>query len=560
MLHLFPSSFFLEWLLTNKQSSKKMIVACRIRPLSPTECASGQRVCCEVTADGIISIHRSDTVGSYLKSQAASFNDYAFDAVFDANATQQEVYEQTTKPFIANVVKGLNVTVFAYGSTSAGKTHTMFGSTRQDEAAVNAEAGIIPNAVADVFKLIDEKIAASAEGEGEDGSCDSFEISISFVEVYNETILDLLNPASDNNNNKGLALREDQEKGIVVIAGVTEQKVDTLAGVMEILALGSKNRKTESTNANQTSSRSHAILQLTISHTFCSKTTGDLVVVESKLSLIDLAGSERASATSNSGVRLHEGANINKSLLALANCINVLAENHTTAGKKGNVKFRDSKLTLLLKNSLEGNSNLVMICNLCPSNATYEDSHNTLKYANRAKNIKVNPTMKETYKENNHGIMNERLMSENTQLRTRIVYLEQVIRDLRMGIDRPMNEPINGYENETTHVGISLQQPTTTAAAMSSFSNNHHLTNPNAVSSSSSMTIVPSAAAPIPIGRGGNRRRTLAGCVGGGGAASRPLSKGAKTTSFENSRMKDPSVVMEEGAGIVTTCCYDSFS
>ena len=425
----------------------------------------------------------------------------------------------------------------------------MFGNTRQDEAAVNAEAGIIPNAIADVFKLIEEKTATSST------TGDSYEVSISFVEVYNETILDLLNPTCDHSH-KGLALREDQEKGIVVIAGVTEQKVDTLAAVMEVLAFGSKNRKTESTNANQTSSRSHAILQLTISHTFCSNTTGGLVVVDSKLSLIDLAGSERASATSNSGVRLHEGANINKSLLALANCINALAENQTSNGKKGNVKFRDSKLTLLLKNSLEGNSNLVMICNLCPSNTAYEDSHNTLKYANRAKNIKVNPIMKETYKEQNHGIMNERLVSENAQLRTRIVYLEQVISDLRMGIDRPTNELNNGYENETTYMGMSLSQeiqPTTTA--MSSSTNYCHpiitctTTNNNAAAaaSTSSMTIMLSAA-PKTVGRGGNRRRTLAGCVGG--ASSKSLSK-AKTTSSVSNLAKDPTVVIEEGIDLI---------
>jgi len=110
------------------------------------------------------------------------------------------------------------------------------------------------------------------------------------------------------------------------------------------------------------------------------------------LNLIDLAGSERASATNNRGARLHEGANINKSLLALANCINALAGN-TASGKKSNVKYRDSKLTHLLKSSLEGNCNLIMIANINPSHLTYEDSHNTLKYSNRAKNIKVNPSV-----------------------------------------------------------------------------------------------------------------------------------------------------------------------
>ena len=274
------------------------------------------------------------------------------------------------------MAKGLNLTVFAYGATSAGKTHTMFGNTRQDGAGAHADAGLIPNAVADVFA----HIARSDKDV-------SWEVLFGFVEVYNEGtpstfleahcpltsrppfhpgIFDLLNPvtetgsssSSSSSSSKGLTLREDQEKGVVVIAGATEQRVSTLEEVMELLVMGNTNRKTESTNANQTSSRSHAVLQLTISRTSRSPATGKEVTTEAKLSLIDLAGSERASATSNSGARLNEGANINKSLLALANCINALADNHST-GKRNNVKFRDSKLTLLLKNSLEGKSNLV---------------------------------------------------------------------------------------------------------------------------------------------------------------------------------------------------------
>lgn len=155
--------------------------------------------------------------------------------------------------------------------------------------------------------------------------------------------------------------------------------------VMTLLRIGNKNRTTEATDANETSSRSHAILQVVIEYR--DKNSGvETQINFAKLSLIDLAGSERASVTGNKGARMAEGAAINKSLLALGNCINALA--HTKPGEKQHVPYRDSKLTRLLKDSLGGNCRTVMITNVSPSSATYEDTHNTLLYANRAKRIK----------------------------------------------------------------------------------------------------------------------------------------------------------------------------
>ena len=399
---------------------KGILVAVRIRPLSIGEVDAGAKTCCEVFDNSnIVTISQAGVVGSYLKSQAGTVNEYAFDAVFDSSASQMFVYERTAKPFIPKVLAGFNVTVFAYGATSAGKTHTMFGSSRADKAASHAEAGIIPNAIKDVFTSLNFKSKNLSSGE-------KWEVNLSYIEVYNEQIYDLLVPVPSG---KVLSLREDQEKGLIVIAGVIESSVDSLDEVLKLLELGNRNRKTEATLANQVSSRSHAILQLKICHTYRSHDGKDNVV-ESKLSLIDLAGSERASATSNRGARLMEGANINKSLLALANCINALAENSGT-GKKNNVKYRDSKLTLLLKDSLEGKSNLVIIANINPSHVTLEDSHNTLKYANRAKNIKVNPLIKEITKESTWAERESRLKAENVLLKQRILYLEHVIEGLQ---------------------------------------------------------------------------------------------------------------------------------
>jgi kinesin family protein 18/19 len=175
-----------EALDVNPADEKGMIVAVRIRPLSQKEIDSGVQTCCQVLdKSNIVTISQAGVAGSYLKSQLGTINEYAFDAVFDSSASQMAVYERTAKPMIPKVLAGFNVTVFAYGATSAGKTHTMFGSSRADEASSNAEAGIIPNAINDVFHLLEKKKLSSATGE-------KWEVKISYLEVYNEQLVDLL--------------------------------------------------------------------------------------------------------------------------------------------------------------------------------------------------------------------------------------------------------------------------------------------------------------------------------------------------------------------------------
>jgi kinesin family member 18/19 len=204
---------------------------------------------------------------------------------------------------------------------------------------------------------------------------------MSYVEIYNEIIRDLLLP---NSKDTYLDLRDDPEKG-VCIAGVTEHVVSEPAEVMNMLTVGNKRRSTEATMANAESSRSHAICQIMLVTKDRIKNTEE-EHLEGKLSLIDLAGSERGNVTENRGIRLREGAKINTSLLALANCINALGDKT----KKGFfVPFRDSKLTRMLKDSLGGNCKTVMIATISPSSSQYEETINTLKYANRAKNIKM---------------------------------------------------------------------------------------------------------------------------------------------------------------------------
>lgn len=206
-----------------------------------------------------------------------------------------------------------------------------------------------------------------------------YKMSVSFIEVYNENIRDLLSDVEEY-----LDLREDPIKGPVV-ASVTEIEATSSQEIMSLLHQGNAKRSQAATAANEVSSRSHAVLQVVVENR--DRAPGTVANIKvGKLSLVDLAGSERAANTKNVGARLVEGANINRSLLALGNCINALGEK----GNKGNfVPYRDSKLTRLLKDSLGGNCRTVMIANISSAESSFEETLNTLKYANRAKNIKT---------------------------------------------------------------------------------------------------------------------------------------------------------------------------
>ncbi|EPX73981.1 kinesin-like protein Klp5 [Schizosaccharomyces octosporus yFS286] len=288
---------------------------------------------------------------------------YAFDRVFDETAPQQSVYEQTARPLLDNILDGFNSTVFAYGATGCGKTHTITGT--------NEDPGIVYLTLKELFErmddLKDEKV---------------FNIHVSYLEIYNETIRDLLTEQPFSQS-KPLTLREDADRRITV-PGLTSLSPTTLEEVMEIVSRGNENRTMSPTAANVASSRSHAVLQVSVVQ---KPRTADINEDHAlaTLSIIDLAGSERANATKSRGGRLLEGANINRSLLALGNCINALCDPH----RRAHIPYRDSKLTRLLKFSLGGNCKTVMIVCISPSSFHYEETHNTLKYANRAKNIKT---------------------------------------------------------------------------------------------------------------------------------------------------------------------------
>ncbi len=298
---------------------------------------------------------------------------FGFDRIFDENTSQGDVYEATTRSLLDSVLDGYNATVFAYGATGCGKTHTITGTAQQP--------GIIFMTMQELFERIGESTGDKVT-----------EVSLSYLEIYNETIRDLLVPGGSKG---GLMLREDANQ-TVSVAGLSSHHPQNVEQVMEMIMRGNELRTMSPTEANATSSRSHAVLQINVAQKDRNAAVNEPHTMAT-LSIIDLAGSERASATKNRGDRLIEGANINRSLLALGSCINALCDPR----KRNHVPYRNSKLTRLLKFSLGGNCKTVMIVCVSPSSQHFDETQNTLRYANRAKNIQTKVT-RNVYNVNRH--------------------------------------------------------------------------------------------------------------------------------------------------------------
>ncbi|MCJ1360158.1 MAG: kinesin-like protein Klp5 [Icmadophila ericetorum] len=290
---------------------------------------------------------------------------FGFDRIFDDNTTQEDVFNETTKGLLDSVLDGYNATVFAYGATGCGKTHTISGT--------ESDPGIIVRTMDELFKRIEE---CAHEKE--------INVSLQYMEIYNETIRDLFNPGSSKS---GLMLREGDKK-TQTVEGCTSFTPTSCDEVQELVKRGNANRTVSPTEANATSSRSHAVLQIDVRTRDLKTAVEKEEADHATLSIIDLAGSERASATKNRGERLTEGANINKSLLALGSCINALCDPR----RRNHVPYRDSKLTRMLRHSLGGNCKTVMISCVSPSSQHFDETQNTLRYANRAKNIQTKVT------------------------------------------------------------------------------------------------------------------------------------------------------------------------
>ncbi|XP_024083948.1 kinesin-like protein KIF19 isoform X2 [Cimex lectularius] len=337
-------------------TDEKLMVAVRVRPLKQDE---GERII-HVIDDHTIVLDDETDKKDVLRHKRPSDKQYTYDFAFGENSTQEEVYAATTRGLVRDVLLGYNATVFAYGATGAGKTHTMVGTA--------AQPGIMVRALNDLFTSVSNDE-------------DKYQVKMSYLELYNENIRDLLNPTSGF-----LELREDSGPlRTPTVAGLTEIEATSTHEVMGLLLRGNKERTIEPTAANKTSSRSHALLSVTV----VSEEGEDRR--KGKLYMLDLAGSERASVTKNRGKRLLEGAHINRSLLALGNVINALSGNGGGTSSSGNggryVNYRDSKLTRLLRNALSGNCRTVMVGHVSPSSIHKDETKNTLIYASRAARI-----------------------------------------------------------------------------------------------------------------------------------------------------------------------------
>ena len=303
---------------------------------------------------------------------------YTFDKIFDWNCAQKDVYDGAAARIVDASIEGYNGTIFCYGQTGTGKTHTMEG---KDDPP--SERGILPHAFRHVFDAVADDAGPGVESL----------VRASFLEIYNENVRDLL--AKDQT--KTCALKETPEKGVYV-DGLTTFVVKSAAEMRKVLEVGKKNRSVGATLMNADSSRSHSIFTVTVE---TSETTpgepshsGEARIRVGKLNLVDLAGSERQSKTQASGDRLKEATKINLSLSALGNVISALVD-----GKSRHIPYRDSKLTRLLQDSLGGNTKTVMIANVGPADYNFDETVSTLRYANRAKNIKNKPKINEDPKD-----------------------------------------------------------------------------------------------------------------------------------------------------------------
>uniref|UniRef100_A0A0D9XLH7 Kinesin motor domain-containing protein n=1 Tax=Leersia perrieri TaxID=77586 RepID=A0A0D9XLH7_9ORYZ len=305
------------------RSGDSISVTIRFRPLSEREIQRGDEISWYADGERLVRCEYNPATA------------YGYDRVFGPSTATEAVYDVAARPVVKGAMEGINGTVFAYGVTSSGKTHTMHGDQNCP--------GIIPLAIKDVFSLI------------QDTPGREFLLRVSYLEIYNEVINDLLDPTGQN-----LRVREDAQG--TYVEGIKEEVVLSPGHALSFIAAGEEHRHVGSNNFNLFSSRSHTIFTL---------------------NLIDLAGSE-SSKTETTGLRRREGSYINKSLLTLGTVIGKLSE-----GRATHIPYRDSKLTRLLQSSLSGHGHVSLICTITPASSNMEETHNTLKFASRAKRVEI---------------------------------------------------------------------------------------------------------------------------------------------------------------------------
>ncbi|XP_053324225.1 kinesin-like protein KIF15 isoform X2 [Spea bombifrons] len=328
---------------------------------------------------------------------------FTFDHVANTDATQESVFSSVAKNIVESCMNGYNGTIFAYGQTGSGKTFTMLGPSESDNFTHNLR-GVIPRSFEYLFFLINREKEKAGDGK-------SFLCKCAFIEIYNEQIFDLLDPAS-----AGLLLREHIKKGVFVV-GAVEQVVTSAAEAYQVLSMGWRNRRVASTSMNRESSRSHAVFTVTIES--MEKINEIVNIRSSQLNLVDLAGSERQKDTHTEGVRLKEAGSINRSLSCLGQVITALVD--VANGKQRHICYRDSKLTFLLRDSLGGNAKTFIIANVHPGSKCFGETLSTLQFAQRAKLIK------------NKAVVNEDTQGNVNQLQAEVKKLKEQLSQLLSG-------------------------------------------------------------------------------------------------------------------------------
>ncbi|XP_020955876.1 kinesin-like protein KIF13A isoform X2 [Sus scrofa] len=358
-------------------SDTKVKVAVRVRPLNRRELELNTK--CVVEMEGnqtVLHPPPSNTKQGERKPPKVFAFDYCFWSMDESNTTkyagQEVVFKCLGEGILEKAFQGYNACIFAYGQTGSGKSFSMMGSAEQ--------RGLIPRLCCALFQRISL----------EQNESQTFKVEVSYMEIYNEKVRDLLDPKG----RQSLKVREHKVLGPYV-DGLSQLAVTSFEDIESLMSEGNKSRTVAATNMNEESSRSHAVFNIIITQTLYDLQSGNSGEKVSKVSLVDLAGSERVSKTGAAGERLKEGSNINKSLTTLGLVISSLADQAAGKGKNKFVPYRDSVLTWLLKDNLGGNSQTSMIATISPAADNYEETLSTLRYADRAKRIV------------NHAVVNE---------------------------------------------------------------------------------------------------------------------------------------------------------
>ncbi|KAM9791886.1 kinesin-like protein KIF1A isoform 6-T6 [Syngnathus typhle] len=409
-------------------------VAVRVRPFNSREMAKDSKCIIQMTGN------TTTILNPKQPKENKSFNfDYSYwshTTPEDSNyASQMQVYKDIGEEMLLHAFEGYNVCIFAYGQTGAGKSYTMMGRQETDQQ------GIIPLLCEDLFTKI-------SDSNNENSM--SYSVEVSYMEIYCERVRDLLNPKNKGN----LRVREHPLMGPYV-EDLSKLAVTSYNDIQDLMDSGNKARTVAATNMNETSSRSHAVFNIIFTqkkHDSDSDNTSEKV---SKISLVDLAGSERADSTGAKGTRLKEGANINKSLTTLGKVISALAEQDSAPNKNKKKKkvesfipYRDSVLTWLLRENLGGNSRTAMVAALSPADINYDETLSTLRYADRAKQIRCNAVINED--------PNNRLVRE---LKEEVARLKDLLYSQGLGDIIEMTNAMTGMSPSPSLSAMSSRAP-----------------------------------------------------------------------------------------------------